>query len=147
MLTTSRGSNGNLPIAEYALASILMWAKGLPQGLRDAAAGQFSGREVYGSQLLQSKTVGIVGLGGIGAELAKLASGIGLRVIATRRTIDPDAPLPEGVSELLPAAELPALLAQVSLSFHSPRCPRLFSIFPFSPRLRAVLPGFLASRR
>ena len=112
VLTTSRGSNGNIPIAEYALASIMTWAKGLPQGLRDAAAGQFSGREVYGAQLLQSKTVGIVGLGGIGAELAKLASGVGLRVVATRRTIDPDAPLPEGVSELLPAAELPALLEQ-----------------------------------
>ena len=31
-LTTARGANGSLPIAEFVLASILLWGKNLPQG-------------------------------------------------------------------------------------------------------------------
>jgi D-3-phosphoglycerate dehydrogenase len=32
------------------------------------------------------KTVGIVGLGGIGVEVARLCSALGMRVVATRRS-------------------------------------------------------------
>ena len=35
---------------------------------------------------LQGKTLGIIGLGGIGAEVARIASGIGMKVIAWNRT-------------------------------------------------------------
>jgi len=40
---------------------------------------------------LRGKTLGIVGLGGIGREVARIASGIGMKVIAWNRTARPDA--------------------------------------------------------
>jgi D-3-phosphoglycerate dehydrogenase len=39
---------------------------------------------------LRGKTLGIVGLGGIGREMARLANGIGLKVLAYNRTPKPD---------------------------------------------------------
>jgi D-3-phosphoglycerate dehydrogenase / 2-oxoglutarate reductase len=45
---------------------------------------------------LRGKTLGIVGLGGIGREMARLAGGIGLKVLAWNRTPKPDTvPLDE----------------------------------------------------
>src|SRR5688572_32349707 len=39
------------------------------------------------------KTLGIIGLGGIGAEVARMAKGLGMEVIAWNRTPRPDAPI------------------------------------------------------
>src|SRR5439155_21749735 len=40
---------------------------------------------------LRGKTLGVVGLGGIGREMARLAGGIGLKVLAYNRTPKPGA--------------------------------------------------------
>ena len=112
-LTTARGANGSLPIAEYVLASILMWGKSLPQGFADAAQGAFAPRTSYAPQLIAGKTVGVIGLGGIGCQVARLCSAVGMRVVATRRsTLGPNESMPEGVAELLQPKALPSLLAQ-----------------------------------
>jgi D-3-phosphoglycerate dehydrogenase len=50
-------------------------------------------KPLEGMQLL-GKTLGIIGLGGIGAETARIASGIGMKVIAYNRTKRADAPVP-----------------------------------------------------
>jgi D-3-phosphoglycerate dehydrogenase len=50
-------------------------------------------KPLEGMQLL-GKTLGIVGLGGIGSETARIAKGIGMKVIAYNRTPRPDAPVP-----------------------------------------------------
>jgi D-3-phosphoglycerate dehydrogenase len=55
---------------------------------RGVRAGRWSPLE--GVQL-HGKTLGIVGLGGIGREVARLARGIGMEVIAWNRTPRPDA--------------------------------------------------------
>jgi D-3-phosphoglycerate dehydrogenase len=55
---------------------------------------------------LRGKTLGIVGLGGIGAEMARLANGIGLKVLAYNRTPKPGTvPL----DELLAQADIVSL--------------------------------------
>jgi D-3-phosphoglycerate dehydrogenase len=46
------------------------------------------GMQIFG------KTLGIVGLGGIGAEVARIASGMGMQAIAWNRTPRPAAPVP-----------------------------------------------------
>ena len=43
---------------------------------------------------LDGKTLGVIGLGGIGSEVARIARGIGMEVIAWNRTSRPDAPVP-----------------------------------------------------
>jgi len=110
-VTTSRGYNNALPIAEYILATMLLFAKSLPQAFRDQARCTFDRRE-YRPVLLQGKTLGIVGLGGIGSEAARLAKAVGMRVLATRRSVTVAQSQTQGVDELLPPSALPTLLEQ-----------------------------------
>jgi phosphoglycerate dehydrogenase-like enzyme len=63
--------------------------------------------------MLRGRTLGIVGLGAIGCELARMAAGLGMVVIGTRR--DTSAPVPEGVMEALDPDALPDLLARADV--------------------------------
>ncbi len=74
---------GDTAVAEHAIA--LMWAaaRGLAAMDRGMRAGQWVRTE--GLQLT-GKTLGLIGFGGIGAEVARIASGSGMRVLAWNRT-------------------------------------------------------------
>ncbi len=108
-VTTSRGYNNTLPIAEYIVATMLLFAKSLPQAFHDRDQRSFDRRE-YRPVLLQGKTLGVVGLGGIGSDAARLAKALGMWVIATRRSAITAQHQTQGVDELLPASALPTLL-------------------------------------
>jgi len=110
-VTTSRGYNNALPIAEYILATMLLFAKSLPQAFRDQAQHAFDRRE-YRPVLLQGKTLGVVGLGGIGSEAARLAKAVGMHVLAIRRSVTVTQAQTQGVDELLPSSALLTLLEQ-----------------------------------
>jgi phosphoglycerate dehydrogenase-like enzyme len=62
-------------------------------------------------QELYGKTVGIVGLGHIGSEVARLAKAFGCRVIATRRSAV-ERTSGGAVDEVLPPSDLPYLLGE-----------------------------------
>lgn len=106
-VTSGRGVGSTLPIAEWALAAALALSKEFPRAFAQRSGGHleraaFRGRQVAG------QTMGIVGLGGIGREVARLAHGLGLRVIGMRRSSDPV----EHVEQLYPPAGLHALLGR-----------------------------------
>ena len=74
---------GDTAVAEMAFA--LMWAAakglaGMDRGIRAGAWPRTDGIE------LTRKTVGLIGFGGIGAEMARLCNGAGMRVLAWNRT-------------------------------------------------------------
>jgi len=107
MLTSASGLHAT-PIGEYVLCVMLMFCKGAPRFVRAQERREwlrFMPQELYG------KTVGVVGLGHIGAEVARLAKAFGCRVLATRRSVT-SRTKGELVDELLPPPELPALLAE-----------------------------------
>jgi phosphoglycerate dehydrogenase-like enzyme len=80
-LTCSRGGSG-IPIAEWVLAAMLAYEKRIPTSfVHDAAAWKY--RELGG---LHGRTLGLVGFGGIGREVAKRALPFGMRVRALRRS-------------------------------------------------------------
>jgi D-3-phosphoglycerate dehydrogenase len=59
---------------------------------------------------LFGKTLGIVGLGGIGREVARMAAGLGMEVIAYNRTPRADAPCPlVDIDTLLARADVVSL--------------------------------------
>src|SRR5947199_7066394 len=91
--------NLTLAMAEYALAGILHFAKGLHRAAVDRDAGVFDYR-AYRPLLLEGKTACVVGAGGIGLDVGKLCAALGMRVVGTRREAHPDRPLPPGFSEL-----------------------------------------------
>ncbi len=74
---------GDTAVAEAAMA--LMWeaARGIARMDREMRNSEWLRTE--GMQLT-GKTLGLIGVGGIGAEVARMASGIGMRVLAWNRT-------------------------------------------------------------
>jgi D-3-phosphoglycerate dehydrogenase / 2-oxoglutarate reductase len=74
---------GDTAVAEAAIA--LMWASArvLAQMDREMRAGNWLRED---AMQLTGKTLGLVGFGGIAAEVARIASGSGMRVIAWNRT-------------------------------------------------------------
>jgi glyoxylate/hydroxypyruvate reductase len=109
MATTSRGCGNTLAMAEYALAGILYFAKGLHRAVVDRGAGVFDPC-AYRPLLLEGKTACVVGAGGIGCDVGRLCAVVGMRVVGTRRRSQPDRPLPPGFSELGGAEDLDRLL-------------------------------------
>jgi D-2-hydroxyacid dehydrogenase (NADP+) len=107
MLTSASGLHAT-PIGEFVLCVMLMFCKGAPKFVRAQERREWVR---YMSQELYGKTVGVVGLGHIGSEVARLAKVFGCRVIATRRSVA-QRTRDELVDELLPASELLALLGE-----------------------------------
>lgn len=114
-LSNTRGVQA-VPIAEHVLATVLALAKQLPFALERQRAARWSQHDFIGARLpwvLRGRTLGLVGVGTIGAEIARLASAFGLRVIATRRR--GGLPPVPGLAETLPPSALHDLLARADV--------------------------------
>lgn len=112
VLTNLRGVHGPA-IADHAFGMLLT----LTRDLRHYAAQQAKGvwkRAGSGTPLLalQGRTMLVVGLGGIGTEIAQRAHGFGMRVIATRRG---DDPAPSFVSHVGRPGDLMAMLPEADV--------------------------------
>jgi phosphoglycerate dehydrogenase-like enzyme len=105
MVTTSRGAGNTLAMAEYAVAGILHFAKGLHRAAVDREAGAFAHR-AYRPLLLEGKTACVVGAGGIGRDVGRLCAALGMRVLGTRRHPQPSLPLPPGFSSAAPGISI-----------------------------------------
>jgi D-3-phosphoglycerate dehydrogenase len=81
---------GDTAVAEHTIALLFAAARSLARMDREVRAGSWVPRE--GTQLL-GKTLGVIGLGGIGGEVMRIARGLGMDVIAYNRTPRPGAPL------------------------------------------------------
>jgi phosphoglycerate dehydrogenase-like enzyme len=88
-VTCSRGANAPA-IAEWVLAVMLAFEKRLPESWLDAAPARWNLADLGG---LSGATLGLIGIGSIGVEIARRALGFDMRVIAARRTEAP-TPLP-----------------------------------------------------
>jgi phosphoglycerate dehydrogenase-like enzyme len=98
-VTTSRGVGSTLAMAEYAVASILYFAKSLHRNAVDRAEHSFNHR-AYRSLLIEGKTACVVGAGGIGREVGRLCAALGMRVVGTRRRPGAGELPPPGFSEI-----------------------------------------------
>jgi D-3-phosphoglycerate dehydrogenase / 2-oxoglutarate reductase len=82
---------GDTAVAEHAIALMFACGRGLARMDRAVRGGAWEPLE--GMQLT-GKVLGVVGLGGIGREVVRIARGIGMEVIAWNRTPRPDAGVP-----------------------------------------------------
>jgi D-3-phosphoglycerate dehydrogenase len=98
---------GDTAVAEHAIALMMAACRDLAGMDRDIRAGLWQTRE--GMQLF-GKTLGLIGLGGIGREVARIAHGMGMEVIAWNRTPVRDMPVtPVPIDELLARADVVSL--------------------------------------
>ena len=82
---------GDTAVAEHTIA--LMWACAREVARMDREVRRGSWTPHEGVQLL-GKTLGIIGLGGIGREVARIAKGMGMEVIGWNRTKHADITVP-----------------------------------------------------
>jgi phosphoglycerate dehydrogenase-like enzyme len=117
-LTCSRGA-ASVAIAEWVLAVMLAFEKSLPETWVDAAPEHWNIAALGG---LAGKTVGLVGIGAIGTEVARRALAFDAHVVAVRRT-DAGPPLPgievvAGLSDLLARSDHVVVAAPATAETH-----------------------------
>jgi phosphoglycerate dehydrogenase-like enzyme len=81
-----------IAIAEYVMGAMLEWNIGLRRMDRQFRQGSWAGSYLFGPRHgeLHGKTLGIIGFGHIGREVARRAKAFGMRVICCTRTPKPD---------------------------------------------------------
>lgn len=138
VLTNMRGAYGPA-IADHSFAMLLTLTRDLgfyAQKQREQSwARGGSGAQAFA---LEGRTMFVVGLGGIGTEIAERANGFGMRVIATRRSGSDNPKFvervgrPEHLLEMLPEADVVALCVPLT-----PETEKLFDERAFA----ALKPG------
>jgi len=117
VLTNARGIY-SVPIAEHVMAFVLSFTRGFHELIRNQLGHRWR-YDIQPRELI-GKTMGIVGMGGIGTELAKRAQVCGMRVIAVRRRAGLPAPYaddvrgPESLGWLLAESDYVALCAALT---------------------------------
>jgi len=113
VLTNARGVHGPV-VAEHVLALIFALAKKIPGAVR------LQQKHTWGQEMLWKETprprevagatLGLIGLGSIGREVAREAAAVGMRVIAVRESLAKGKP--ENVQEVYSPQQLDQLLQQ-----------------------------------
>ena len=106
-LTSAAGVNG-VSISEFVVARLLQIWKRLPE--IDASQSRHLWQPAYGREVAGS-TLGVVGLGGIGRQVARRGHGLAMVVLACRRSTAPGSTDPD-VDTLFPPEELHELLGR-----------------------------------
>ena len=88
----------NEEIADHVYALILGLTRLIPRFTRNQDRRYWEPHGQFKAEYLMGKTIGIIGLGGIGGEVAKRAPTFGMRVVATRA--HPGRPKPEYVDQV-----------------------------------------------
>ncbi len=108
-----------LAVAEHTLGLILSLARHLPRGDAALKQGEWAKKQLMGTGLA-GKTLGIVGFGRIGREVATRAQAFGMQVIVNQRRPTPELNLALGVESV----DLDDLLQQADfVSLHVPSKP------------------------
>lgn len=113
-----------VPMAEYAIGMVLAFAHRMPRMFEDMRTKMWSSDRWtrFVPSELRGATLGIIGYGSIGREIARLADAFGMRVVASKRDLrtltdrsymvdgigDPEADIPD---RLYPPEAVPIMVA------------------------------------
>lgn len=97
-LTNSTGSSARA-IAHHVIMCLLAMRRELPVHLREQAERRWNTRDLGD---VEGTTVGVLGMGPIGLEVARLAIELGMHPIGIRRTVTGDEPCPTWTFDHLP---------------------------------------------
>jgi (S)-sulfolactate dehydrogenase len=115
------GANA-LAVAEYVIATAMMLLRGAYVSTPAVAAGQWPRGPLSNGREIGGKTLGIVGFGGIGQLTARLAKGLGMRVVASDPMVAASSPVWQETG--VTCRTLDELLAESDVvSLHIPLAP------------------------
>jgi phosphoglycerate dehydrogenase-like enzyme len=86
LLVTNARAVESATIGEHAVALAMALSRGLDRFALDTKQGQWNRENGARMQVLTGKTMLVVGLGGIGTEVASRAHALGMKVVATRNS-------------------------------------------------------------
>jgi phosphoglycerate dehydrogenase-like enzyme len=131
ILTNTRDVHG-VVVAEQVMAMMFALARRIPESVR------FQLKRTWGQPILSEAhripqelggaTLGLVGMGSIGRNVAQRASAMGMKIIAVREHAG--RPRPEHVNEVLPTSQLTTLLSRSDYVVLSP---------PVTPATRGMI--------
>ena len=122
IVSNSRGVQ-SAPIAEHVFAVLLALAKRLPYVVEQQRERHWAQNEMLGDRLpwlIKGKTLGLIGAGTIGSEIARLAAAFGMKVVAiTRRprangVDDIEWMKPGGLNDLLHRSDVVVIAAPLT---------------------------------
>jgi len=120
VMVVNAPSSNIVSAAEHTIALLLAQARNIPQAHEDLQHGHWDRAKWQGVEL-HGKTLGIVGLGRVGALVAQRSVAFGMRVIAYDPYVPRERAKEMGI-ELMPSLE--ALLVQSDfVTIHLPRSP------------------------
>lgn len=122
IITTTSGAHAG-PAAEFVLGLMIALVRNIPQLVQDQQRHCWNSSHSPEIEL-RGKTIGILGYGSIGRQVARLADALGMRILAVKRDPqerrdpgylwlfpgDPEGTLPE---RIYPRSELKAMLKDV----------------------------------
>jgi len=129
LTTTNMRAVAGPVMAEHTIALMFALSRSLQVSISRQATGEGWNRNFAGSQpqALDGKTLLVVGLGGIGTEVARRAHALGMKVIATRNSSKTG---PDYVSYVGLPDELPTLITQADVVVSSlPLVPATTNLF------------------
>lgn len=106
ILTTASGIHST-PLAEFCMMAMLMFAKDafhLSAEKQERSWARYCGRQLAG------QTLGVVGLGRVGREVARLGHCLGMHVLGVKRDTTGVDPASVNTHELFPPSELSSVL-------------------------------------
>ena len=120
VILTNASGVFDIPIAETVLAYMLMVVKRMPEFLAQQQARRWQKHEL---RELRGMTAGIVGLGSIGSEIARLCRAMGMSVLGLRRSGGPspvadEVMPPERLGELLARSDFVVIAAPLTAETH-----------------------------
>lgn len=127
---------GSNTVAEYAMALLLAVAKKIVPAHQSVEEGEFSPEGLTGVDLL-GKTLGVIGVGRIGANMVKMAKGFGMKVIGVEKRADEKFAKKVGfkvvtLEECLKTADF--------VSLHVPSCKETFHLIN-KQNIKLMKPG------
>ena len=96
LVMNTPGGNA-VAVAEHTLGLMLCMARSIPQASASTKSGKWEKKKFMGAEL-RGKTLGILGLGYIGQEVAKRARGFEMKIIASDPFVTPKIAADLGVS-------------------------------------------------
>ena len=120
VITTASGVHAQ-PLSEFCLMVILAFSRGLLDMLEQQRRKHW---ERFSSTDLAGRTLGVVGVGSIGREVARLGKALGMTVLGVKRRVESIDPASLHLDALYPPEALPTLLKRaeflVLITPHTP---------------------------
>ena len=81
VLVVNAPTGNTISAAEHTIGLMLALARHIPQANQKLRAGEWKRKEYMGTEI-RNKTLGVIGLGNVGSEVAKRAIGLSMHIIA-----------------------------------------------------------------